>query len=140
MKAAGYRSAPNYTSRVLDFHIDHGGAVAVQLERAIRKANRSATRGIGPSRQKGGLDLFVVAELGWDESPVTPGGPMSPVEMAVVVSFFGGREIEGSLALAAHFTLDEEKLGLTWMLPSSKTEGGEGPATDDDQASFCRWI
>ena len=49
MKAANYRSFPNYVSTIKDLHIEHGFAWDHLLQRSITKCSASTQRGIGPA-------------------------------------------------------------------------------------------
>ena len=123
-KKAGYRSFANYVSRVRTLHVEdpEGYPVSIQLEHAIKKAIRSATRGIGPSRQTADLLLEDIFSLDISDSPLVSGGPVGPKEMAVCACFFCCREIESSLAKADHISLDETRMEMKWRLPATKKD------------------
>lgn len=123
LKAAGYRSVPNYLSRAKEEHVRLGAEWTRSLDDIARPASRSAQRGIGPARQSAPLDLPALEDLDPISKAFTPNGPMGALDMAIAGSFFLMREIEISLAVSSHVTLQGSGIGLTasWNLPVSKT-------------------
>ena len=82
-KAGMYRSFPNYVSAARGSHIDLEYKWTEALDRAVRKATRCVTRGIGPSRQNATLDIERIHAKQYDSRPIVDGGPMSPGRLAV---------------------------------------------------------
>ena len=122
-KAGRYRAFRNYAEAMKQEHmIDYEWST--RLQKAIKDATRSVTRGIGPSRQSGAIDIFLVFTLFGSalNSPVVPGGPIGAVNLIILGAFFLLREIESSLALAKNVTLDVNAKKVTWVLPASKTD------------------
>ena len=121
-KEGGYRSFKNYMEAVKEVHLQDF-EWNTRLARNARDAARSVNRGIGPSRQSAAFDLFSIVELtAAIVEPVAPNGPIDPVHLVILGSFFLLREIEASLALAASVIVDRTTLRVTWNLPASKTD------------------
>ena len=118
LKAGGYRSGPNFLSRAKEQHVVLGFLWTDELRLAVQKTSSSITRGIGRPRPSQPVDLS--AGIPW-----LPGSNSHPVggELLIIEGgFFCTREIELSLALRQHISVDLDILRVTWHLPSSKTD------------------
>jgi len=122
LKAGGYRSPKAYTSRAKDRHVELGFRWDDELARAVRKVVRSATRGLGPSRQSQALPFDELHKLPLDSEPYVSHGPIGPRNLLIVGSLFCTREIEVSLALKRHVTFDTLRSAVSWCLPCDKTD------------------
>ena len=122
MKARGYRSFGNYLSRAKEQHIREGHSWSPQLDAVSKDCSRSVLRGIGPPRQSAEYPLLTVHCLDLGHQLVVTSGPVSPVQLLTLGAFFLTREIELSLALQRHITLDRSTLVVRWLLPASKTD------------------
>ena len=93
-----------------------------QLQLSVRKATASVTRGIGPARQSAPLDLASVwaCDIPWRQD--SPDLPLGGKFLVVACSFFCTREIEASLALRQHVSIDSSRNLVSWNLPCSKTD------------------
>ena len=123
MKAQGYRSFDNYLSRAKKEHIKSGGDWTPLLHLTWKECAASVNRGRGPSRQSAPLDLAAVYALSTGillSSPVVPGGPMCPVHLIILGSFFLTRELELACARYQHLSIGQGK--VTWVLPATKTD------------------
>lgn len=122
LKAAGYRSVPNYLSRAEE-HVRMGAEWNRSLDDTAGLASRSAQRGTGPPHQSAPLDPPALADVDLVDEAFTANGPMGPLDMAIAGAFFLTREIELSRALASHVDLKGSGNGLSasWNLPVSKT-------------------
>ncbi|CAE8719354.1 unnamed protein product [Polarella glacialis] len=121
-KSGNYRSYPNYLSRIKAEHIERGFDWTQQLDVAARKYKRSVMRGLGPARQSSEFNLALINELSLDEHPLCEGGPVTPVQFAIVNALFVVREIESAAALRSHIHLDITNLTVSWRLPMTKTD------------------
>lgn len=92
-----------------------------EVQLAYRAAVRSCNRGIGNSKQAGGLPLEQVAALP-PMGQLVKGGPCHPVAATVLASWWLLREIEASRARRKHITVNVTDRRVTWRLPSSKTD------------------
>ena len=122
LKAGRYRACEEYMAKAKDEHIALGWPWTDLLARAQRRATRSVTRGIGPAKQAGALDLPALPRLELSFEPIVPGGPMGPGCLVAAGSFFMLREVEAALAMRQHITFDTERLEVTWLLPCTKTD------------------
>ena len=120
MKLHQYRSWANYVSRAKHEHIEKGGIWDDLLVQTARDCTRSVMRGIGPPRQSAALDLDGITRLPDRPLALSAGGPISPMCLIVMGSFFLTREVELSLALAEHVTIEGRI--VVWTLPASKTD------------------
>ena len=143
-KAGGYRSFPNYMSRMKSMHIEIGYDWSAQLQHEEKAAIRSVLRGIGPARQTAEMGLDAVHGLKLGDECIVAGGPMAPGRLFDVASFFLLREIEASLALLSHVTLNQTSKVITLRLPVSKTDPRAlgctrswGCVCDDDMTVPC---
>ena len=108
-KKGGYRSFKNYLSAVKDLHIMTGHPWTIQLDRSSRNVSRSVLRGIGPARQAGTMDVSKLPLTEVSVEPVVEGGPIGPLNLIIVGSFWLTREIEISLALTKNvFFVDHD--------------------------------
>lgn len=122
-KRGGYRSFANYMSRAKAEHIVCEMPWTESLDIACRNAIRSVSRGLGPPRQSGTIPMLeVVQKLDLQRGPYTENGPCKPVIMFVISVFFLLREIEASLCLASHVTIDRMRRTITIKLSASKTD------------------
>ncbi|CAK9045157.1 Uncharacterized protein SCF082_LOCUS25539 [Durusdinium trenchii] len=121
LKVGGYRSAQLYLDAAKNCHIAQGLPWSDQLRQAYRAAVRSCNRGIGNSKQAGGLPLEQVAALP-PMGQLVKGGPRHPVAATVLASWWLLREIEASRARRKHITVNVTDRRVTWRLPSSKTD------------------
>ena len=125
-KAGGYLSFANYAFRAKSEHLSMElcgpGAWSAELSESLKGAIRSCDRDVGTSRQSKPVDVVAVAGLGLDDSPVVPGGPVAPADFVVAGSFFLLREIELAAARTGHVTFGADRLSVSWLLPSSKTD------------------
>ena len=55
---------------------------------AVRDAIRSVQRGLGSSRQSSPVDVQNISTLDLPATPLSPGGPISPIAVAVLGVFF----------------------------------------------------
>lgn len=122
LKAGGYRASPVYASRAKDHHVEQGHRWTEELARAVNRANRSATRGLGPSRQSQALPFSELCSLARDATPLVPDGPLGPRNLLILGSLFCTREIEASLALRSHVSVDYLRSRVSWCLPCDKTD------------------
>ena len=121
-KKGGYRSFPNYMSKAHDMHVEAGFEWSDQLARAQRRACRSVRRGQGPARQSTPLPLEETVQHDFPDETGISGGPLCPLQVFVISTFFMLRELEASLALARSLTFDYELKEITLHLPVSKTD------------------
>ena len=122
MKHAGYRSWPNYASRIREAHINAGFIISPQLELAFRAARRSVLRGIGPSKQAMSLDLAAAAALDGDDVIITKAMPIAGVSVFIMAAFFLLREIEMAALCFCHVVTDKAKECVTLELSISKAD------------------
>ena len=122
LKAGRYRACEEYMAKAKDEHIALGWPWTDLLTRAQRRAVRSVTRGIGPAKQAGALDLPALQRVELNTEPIVPGGPMGPGRLVAAGSFFMLREVEAALAMRQHLTFDSDRLEVTWLLPCTKTD------------------
>ena len=120
-KAGGYHSWSNYLCWAKDRHIQITGEWPQGLARAARRASRSVMRGIGEAKQSGCFKLSDLATMPYESEPLVKDGPVGVRNLMIAGSLFMLREIECSLALAAHVTIDEAGT-VAWTLPVSKTD------------------
>ena len=94
------------------------------LDRAVRRARRAATRGIGPARQSASLDLPAAAAR-LETLPAIPhadGVPVGNKNLIVAGAFWMLRELELSSAIVADITVVSDPVSVAWRLPVSKTD------------------
>ena len=122
LKIGGYRSTKNYLNAAKERHLDTGTPWSSLLDHAGRRFVNSTQRGIGPPRQSEPLNftLLLMCVFGW--APLVAGGPVNTIAVLVLFTMFLLREVEGSLALRAHVTVNTGDETITWSLPSSKTD------------------
>lgn len=125
-KAGHYSSFANSASRAKAEHIvqahGHKAPWTEELTYELRAAQRSISRGVGPSKQSFPLDIAKVLKLEPVEGAVVPGGPIGVVDFALVGTFFLARELELACAKVGHFYIDEPAHEATWNLPVSKND------------------
>ena len=121
MKAARYRSFPNYVGAAKAEHLK-GFEWCDALERCRRQCCASTQRGIGPSRQAIELPIRALATLQLSSEPLVDNGPIGPASWAVLSAFHMTRGAETACALASSLTIDSEALTESWLLPVSKTD------------------
>jgi hypothetical protein len=127
MKAAGYRTYPNYVVAAKGKHCEaHVWSDA--LVRCRAECIQSTQRGIGPARQCLEIPLVALARLSLSSEPLVPSGPICPGAWATLASFHMLRGAESALALATSLVVDDKALTESWYLPVSKT---------DPQAAGC---
>ena len=122
MKAAGYRSYPNFLSAIKNDHLDGGHQWTQELDRCHGRCKASTQRGIGPPRQALELSPSDLHGLQLDAEPLYPGGPISPYHWAVICTFHVLRGGEAACAVATSLTVDHDRLRETFCLPASKTD------------------
>ena len=122
LKDRGYSGVPSYLSTMKDAHLEEGFGWTEFLDRAVRRASRSAMRGIGGPKQDRELDLDGVHALQLGDVPVVEAGPVGPGRFCEFASFFVLREIEASLCLARSVTITERTMEVTVALPVCKTD------------------
>jgi hypothetical protein len=128
MKAAGYRSYPNYVSAIKDVHLKASNEWSDALQRCHERCVASTQRGIGPPKQCLELSPIAVARLQLGPEPLVEDGPICPAQWAVICAFHILRGAESACALAAALTIDSVGQRETLFLPVSKT---------DPQATGC---
>jgi hypothetical protein len=128
MKAAGYRSYPNYVSAIKDVHLKASNEWSDALQRCHERCVASTQRGIGPPKQCLELSPIAVARLQLGPEPLVEDGPICPAQWAVICAFHILRGAESACALAAALTVDSVGQRETLFLPVSKT---------DPQATGC---
>ena len=121
MKAARYRSFPNFVSAAKAMHLQ-GFAWAEELERCRRQCCASTQRGIGPSRQAIELPIRALATLAIGPEPLVDNGPIGPASWAVLSAFHMTRGAETACALASSLSVNCIDLTESWFLPVSKTD------------------
>ena len=123
LMSGDYRAIENYTTEATERHQDMGFEVPVLLRRAIKKSIRSATRGLGPSRQANEIDFMpIVDKVPSCFDPVVPDGPVWMVAALVVAISFLLREVELAGIRRGRVVTDRAKKTVTIELPSSKTD------------------
>ena len=122
MKPSGYLSVGNYVSALKDRHIARGHLWEQNLAREVRRAVRSATRGLGSLKQAGELDLDQVVKAFGNPGVLVNGGPAVLVRMIVFGCFFLLREVEISLMLARSVVVSSAVLEVSVHLPVSQTD------------------
>ena len=121
MKAAGYRSFPNYVVAAKAEHLKlHSWDDA--LERCKRQCIQSTQRGIGPCKQAVEIPVRELASLGLGDRQLVDDGPLSPGAWAILSSFHMTRGAESACALASSLTVDNARRTESWFLPVSKTD------------------
>jgi hypothetical protein len=78
IKAAGYRTYPNFIAAIKNVHLDSGHQWTQELDRCHGRCKASTQRGIGPPRQALVLSPSDLHGLQLDAEPLYPGGPISP--------------------------------------------------------------
>lgn len=125
-KAGHYASFANYSSRAKAEHIVqaavHKAPWTEELAFELRAAQRSISRGVGPSKQSFPIDLCKVVKLDVGDEPAVMGGPIGPVDFAIICTFFLARELELACAKIGNFHIDANELEVTWNLPVSKND------------------
>ena len=121
MKAARYRSFPNYVGAAKAEHLK-GFEWCDALERCRRQCCASTQRGIGPSRQAIELPIRALATLQLSSEPLVDNGPIGPASWAELSAFHMTRGAETACALASSLTIDAEALTESWLLPVFKTD------------------
>lgn len=104
--AAGYRSAPLYFSAVRRRHIELGHHWSDSLSLEVRDGTRACTRGAGPPRKCGPLDMAAVAALPDEEAPCVPKGPKWPRDGVLLGCWWAMREVELSTARVCQVSLE----------------------------------
>ena len=122
LKAGGYRSPANYFSRAKEEHVVQGFQWSDALHLAVCKATMSITRGIGPARQSAPINVVDVWNLDMPWEPPAAGMPLGGKLLLVAGAFFCAREIELSLALRCHLSVNPVAKQVSWNLPCSKTD------------------
>ena len=121
MKAAGYRSFPNYVVAAKAEHLKlHSWDDA--LERCKRQCIQSTQRGIGPCKQAVEIPVRELASLGLGDRQLVDDGPLSPGAWAILSSFHMTRGAESACALASSLTVDNARRTESWFLPVSRTD------------------
>ena len=124
LKRGGYRAVDGYLSRAKDAHLEAGFVWDDFLDRAVRRARRAATRGIGPARQSASFDLQAAADR-LQTLPATSessGVPVGGRSLVVAGAFWMLRELELSSAIVADVTVTANPVSVAWRLPVSKTD------------------
>ena len=121
MKAAGYRSFPNFAVAAKDAHLAMY-PWSDELERCRRQCVASTQRGIGPPRQCMVIPIDRLAALQLGADPVVQGGPICPGHWGTLCAFHLVRGAEAACALASSLVLDLDAKTETWWLPASKTD------------------
>ena len=122
LKAGGYRSAGQYLSIARQVSEAAQGYLPAAVHQALKGAERSCNRGLGPAKVCQALPLERFPELPGGATPWTVGGPISPRCFLTLGSWFLTREIELSTARAVHVSV--EGGSVTWLLPADKTDPG----------------
>jgi len=125
-KAGQYSSVDNYLSRAKAEHIatydTHLVPWSVELSEEIRSSRRSVLRGLGASKQSQPVDVKAIYQLGVLDAPVVPKGPLGPVDLVVVGTFFLTREVEIACAGYQHIAINITDTEVTFYLPASKND------------------
>ena len=121
MKAAGYRTFPNFLVAAKDAHLA-SFPWTDDLERCRRQCVASTQRGIGPPRQCMVIPIDRLAALQLGSDPAAPGGPICPSLWGTLCGFHLVRGAEAACALASSVVLDLDAKTETWFLPASKTD------------------
>ena len=122
-----YRSFANNLASAKRAHVLSpftDGSWGENLKLTGRDCTRAVTRGIGPAKQcavfEGGLAAVLALKLG--AQPLVSKGPIGPINLVVLGSYFLLREMEASLMLIGSVHLDL-KTEVVWVhLASSKTD------------------
>lgn len=125
-KAGHYASFSNYACRAKVEHIvradTHLAPWTEELAFELRAAQRSVSRGVGPSKQSYPLDVAKVSRLEPGDGPLVEDGPIGVLDVVTVGTFFLARELELACAKVGHFHFDVEAQEVTWNLPASKND------------------
>ena len=124
MRDKGYRSFPNYVSRVKEMHIRAGFDWTQRHALEAAQISRAVIRGAGPPRQSAELPLSMVVSLlpGIGDYPLNPGRPLQPGHTFLLGSLFMLRELELACARTSHVHLNIDEKILVWNVPTSKTD------------------
>ena len=147
-KAGRYRSANLYFCRARQEHVDkYKTHLSADVEAAIKHANRSITRGMGPDKPK---DSFCLELMDDRDNPDEfnafarrhcyehgiPEGelPFNYLAIVVLATWFLLRGLEIASAKLQDWTFDDTRKCLHWDLPISKTDTEGRGAT---RTHFC---
>ena len=75
-----------------------------------------------PPRQSEPLEHEAVLKLELGSDPLSDDGPVNPMAVHVLSTCFMLREIEASLALRRHVSVDYRRKSISWLLPVSKND------------------
>eukprot|EP00435_Cladocopium_sp_Y103_P009859 s2919_g2.t1 len=123
LKAAHYKSAPNYLGEYKLMSIEAGHPWSDQLERTLKLCKRSTARAAGPKTKAAEVPTCETGE--YFALRVNPDCPKK-VALAAELFDFGViwmlREIELALVAKDHIKLDFNSKRVTFTLPVSKTD------------------
>ena len=122
LKAAHYRSAPNYLSAAKRRHLELSMPWTDDLSFAHRDCLASTQRGIGAPRQTAELEILAVHALNLGPDPLVDDGPVCPGEWAIMATFHLMRGAESSAANHRDLTFDIDACTECLTLPVSKTD------------------
>ena len=121
LRAAGYRSAMSYVDQAIVEFKEHGGTVSQELARAVHRARKACSRGLGRPRHTSAFPVDRIHELPEGPAPWVEGGPVFPRRCILIGCWWLLREIEFANALAEDASLThsaEARLNL----PASKAD------------------
>ena len=122
LKAAAYRSAPNYISAAKRRHIELAFPWTEELAFCQRTVLASTQRGIGAPKQCSEICILAVHNLKLGPEPLVEGGPICPSQWATIASFHLMRGAESAAANHGDLTFNEAARTETMRLPVSKTD------------------
>ena len=93
LKGGGYRSYYNYMNAMRKQHIKAGHSWTEQLELARTAFTLSTQRGMGPAKQAEPLPFLDLVRKDFDDTPLNPGGPVSPKHVMILMTYFVDREL-----------------------------------------------
>lgn len=139
-KKGRYTSYANHLSRAKSEHEKtfkrHGVLWTADLDLEFKDSIRSVERGMGPSRQSYPIDLRQINLILDVFLPVRDDGPGAPIDAVTFGGCFMMREIELSLLLFRHVTLDEVSRCVSVYLPASKNDR-EGNGVSRQLSCIC---
>ena len=107
-KKCGYSSFPNYLTTIRAAHIEDGYDWCQLLTHTGVRCARSVMRGIGPARESYAFDFGRLLALLRPWQPIANGGPVQPVQLALLASMFLLREVEVSNSMISAWACDRD--------------------------------
>jgi hypothetical protein len=125
LKGADYRSAPSYFAVAKRRHIELAYQWTDQLEQAVRDAQRSCLRGIGPDKHCEAFDFKALGAVRHDFMVEGTGVPARPKDVGILASWFALRELEVASCLVKDVTINHTETGcgiVTLHLSTQKND------------------